>query len=177
MQENNAGLTDVIRLMYAYNTWANERIMTQVAELTPEQYVAPGSASFSSVRDTLVHTLWAQALWLSRWQGGPNFPWYDPNELSRPRNAPYALAGMRSGDARLRRGLGRCRVEPDDPLPQQPRRADGVPTLADHAASSESWHPAPERSRCPSYGVRSLSRLDGFTDLSRFAQGAMTDSD
>jgi uncharacterized damage-inducible protein DinB len=73
-------ITDAIRLMYDYNTWANERIMAQVAELTPEQYVAPGSASFSSVRDTLVHTLWAQALWLSRWQGGPNFPWYDPDE-------------------------------------------------------------------------------------------------
>jgi uncharacterized damage-inducible protein DinB len=80
MTENNAGLVDAIRLMYDYNTWANERIMARVSELTPEQYVAPGSASFSSVRDTLVHTLWAQALWLSRWQGGPNFPWYDPNE-------------------------------------------------------------------------------------------------
>jgi uncharacterized damage-inducible protein DinB len=76
----DAALIDVIRLMYGYNTWANARIMARVAELTPEQYVAPGSASFSSVRDTLVHTLWAQALWLSRWQGGPNFPWYDPSE-------------------------------------------------------------------------------------------------
>jgi uncharacterized damage-inducible protein DinB len=78
--DERAGLLDVIRLMYDYHTWANERIMAKVAELTPEQYVAPGSASFSSVRDTLVHTFWAQALWLSRWQGGPNFPWYDPND-------------------------------------------------------------------------------------------------
>jgi uncharacterized damage-inducible protein DinB len=78
MPETRAGLLDVLHLMYEYNTWANERIMAKAAELTPEQYVAPGSASFSSIRDTLVHTLWAQALWLSRWQGGPNFPWYDP---------------------------------------------------------------------------------------------------
>src|SRR5690348_9230780 len=68
----NASLIDVIRLMYGYNTWANERIMAQVAELTPEQYVASGNASFSSVRDTLVHTMSAQAIWLSRWQGRGN---------------------------------------------------------------------------------------------------------
>lgn len=78
-RNENAGLVDVIRLMYAYNTWANERIMAPVAALTTEEYIAPGNASFSSVRDTLVHILWGQACWLSRWQGGPNFPWYDPH--------------------------------------------------------------------------------------------------
>lgn len=75
-----AGLVDVIRLMYGYNTWANERIMTQAAELTPEQYIAPGNASFSSMRDTLVHTLSGQVIWLSRWQGHANPPWYNPND-------------------------------------------------------------------------------------------------
>lgn len=76
----NAGLVDVVRLMYGYNTWANERIMAQAAVLTPQQYVAPGSASFSSVRDTLVHTMSGQAIWLSRWQGRGNFPLHDPND-------------------------------------------------------------------------------------------------
>ena len=76
----DAGLVDVIRLMYGYNTWANERIMARAAELTLEQYVAPGNASFSSVRDTLVHTLSGQVIWLSRWQGRGNPPWYDPND-------------------------------------------------------------------------------------------------
>jgi uncharacterized damage-inducible protein DinB len=75
-----AGLVDVIGLMYTYNTWANERILARAAALTPAQYIAPGNASFSSVRDTLVHTMSGQAIWLSRWRGGPNFPWYDPNE-------------------------------------------------------------------------------------------------
>lgn len=75
-------MTDMIRTFYAYNTWANERILDKVAELTPEQFVAAGSASFSSVRDTLVHTMWAQWNWLLRWRGQPNPPRFDPEEYA-----------------------------------------------------------------------------------------------
>ena len=64
--------TDLIRTFDGYNTWANERILTTTAGLTPEQFVADGLASFSSVRNTLVHTMWAQWNWLQRWQGHPN---------------------------------------------------------------------------------------------------------
>ena len=62
-------LTEAVRVMYDFNTWANERVLARAAELTSEQYTAAGSASHSSVRETLVHTMWGQALWLSRWQG------------------------------------------------------------------------------------------------------------
>jgi uncharacterized damage-inducible protein DinB len=75
--------TDLIRTFYDYNTWANDRILTTTARLTDEQFVAPGSASFSSIRDTLVHTMWAQWNWLLRWQGGkPNPPQFDPAEYA-----------------------------------------------------------------------------------------------
>ena len=70
--------TDVIRTFYAYNTWANNRILATTAQLTDEQFVAAGSASFSSVRDTLVHTMWAQWNWLLRWRGESNPPRFDP---------------------------------------------------------------------------------------------------
>jgi uncharacterized damage-inducible protein DinB len=61
--------TEFIRTLYAYNTWANERILSTSAQLTPERFLADGGASFGSVRDTLVHTMGAQWIWLSRWQG------------------------------------------------------------------------------------------------------------
>lgn len=73
---------DVIRLMYGFNTWANERVLARVADLTPGQYTASGSASYSSVRDTLVHTMWGQAHWLSRWQGQGDASDYDPNDYN-----------------------------------------------------------------------------------------------
>ena len=50
--------------------------------MTNAQFVAPGSASFSSVRDTLVHTMWAQWNWLLRWRGGPNPPLFEPTEYA-----------------------------------------------------------------------------------------------
>lgn len=72
--------TDLIRTFYGYNTWANARILAAAAGLTDEQFTAPGSASFSSVRDTLVHTMWAQWIWLSRWHGKPSPSPFDPAE-------------------------------------------------------------------------------------------------
>jgi uncharacterized damage-inducible protein DinB len=74
--------SDAIRIFYGYNTWANERILTRAAELTNAQFVAPGSASFSSVRDTLVHTMWAQWNWLRRWRGEPNPPPFEPADYA-----------------------------------------------------------------------------------------------
>jgi uncharacterized damage-inducible protein DinB len=62
-------LTEVIRNLYDYNAWANTRILDRAAALTPAQLLAPGGASFDSVRDTLVHTMGAQWLYLERWHG------------------------------------------------------------------------------------------------------------
>ena len=62
-------ITDVIRSLYRYNAWANAQILDAAARLTREQLLAPGGASFDSVRDTLVHTFGAQWLYLERWQG------------------------------------------------------------------------------------------------------------
>src|SRR5881398_2814529 len=62
-------LLDVIRSMYRYNEWANRRILDTSAGLTPAQLLEGGGASFDSIRDTLVHTMGAQWLYLERWHG------------------------------------------------------------------------------------------------------------
>jgi uncharacterized damage-inducible protein DinB len=62
-------IVDYFRTLYGYNAWANERILESAAHLTGEQFLAGAGASFDSVRDTLVHTLSSQRMWLSRWQG------------------------------------------------------------------------------------------------------------
>jgi len=69
----NAMSLEVIQLQYQYNAWANQRILDTAAQLTPEQLREKSSASFESIFDTLVHTMSAQWIWLSRWQGvSPN---------------------------------------------------------------------------------------------------------
>ncbi len=62
-------LADVVRSLYRYNDWANRRILDTSARLTPEQLLAGGGASFDSIRDTLLHTMGAQWLYLERWHG------------------------------------------------------------------------------------------------------------
>lgn len=54
---------DYIRLMFAYNYWANHLILDRAAQLTPEQYKAPRSFSFGGLHGTLVHLLDAEIVW------------------------------------------------------------------------------------------------------------------
>ncbi len=64
-------ITPVIQTLYAYNAWANGRVLAAATRLTQDQFVAPVTglnASFPSVRDTLVHTLGAQRHWLARFR-------------------------------------------------------------------------------------------------------------
>jgi len=57
-----------IQLIYEYNNWANGLILAKSAEVTPEQFVAPTTHSFPSLRATLVHTLDAEWSWRMRLQ-------------------------------------------------------------------------------------------------------------
>lgn len=75
-------MLELIRSFYAYNTWANNRILEMAEKLTPEQFVAEVGASFPSVRDTLVHTLSAQRLWLARFQALPSPPMFDAADFA-----------------------------------------------------------------------------------------------
>lgn len=54
---------DEIQLMYDYNYWANERMLTTAAQITPEQFTAPTSFSWGSLRNTLVHTMDTEYGW------------------------------------------------------------------------------------------------------------------
>jgi len=58
-----------IEQLFEYNRWANDRVLTAVSSLSPEQFTKDLSNSFPSVRDTLVHMVWAEWIWLMRWRG------------------------------------------------------------------------------------------------------------
>src|SRR5213593_335031 len=61
--------SELVRTLYRYNAWATARILERAARLRPDELAAPSGASFSSVRETLVHIMAAQWIWLARWQG------------------------------------------------------------------------------------------------------------
>ncbi|MEZ4417625.1 MAG: DinB family protein [Gemmatimonadota bacterium] len=62
-------MIDEIRELYAYNRWANERILAAVVQLDEAALGRDLGGSFGSVRDTLAHMLAAEWIWLERWTG------------------------------------------------------------------------------------------------------------
>lgn len=58
-----------IQLLYRYNQWSTAKILNAAANLTTEQYLAPGPFPHGGLRGTLVHALFAEWIWRSRWEG------------------------------------------------------------------------------------------------------------
>jgi uncharacterized damage-inducible protein DinB len=66
---------DEVRTLYAYNSWANHRVLDACALLDAAKFTQNLHSSFPSVRDTLAHIMLAEWLWLERWLGrSPGFP-------------------------------------------------------------------------------------------------------
>jgi uncharacterized damage-inducible protein DinB len=59
----------VIQELFRYNRWANGRLIDAVARLTPDEFNRDLGSSYPSLRDTLLHIIWAEWIWLQRWKG------------------------------------------------------------------------------------------------------------
>ena len=58
-----------IEQLYEYNGWANARIVEAASRLTAGEFTKDLRSSYRSVRDTLVHVMSAEWIWLMRWKG------------------------------------------------------------------------------------------------------------
>jgi uncharacterized damage-inducible protein DinB len=58
-----------ILLLYQYNQWSTKKILTAASNLTEEQFIASASFPHGGVRSTLVHALFAEWIWRTRWEG------------------------------------------------------------------------------------------------------------
>lgn len=76
-------MKEYIRFIYAYNAWANQRILDTCQELTPSQFLAGSGHSTinPSIRDTLVHIMGAQEIWLARFGGVSPTRTLDPQDF------------------------------------------------------------------------------------------------
>jgi uncharacterized damage-inducible protein DinB len=61
-----------IKLLFAYNAWANNRIFESLAGLSEEQYRRDLGSSHGGIHGAVTHLLGAEAMWLSRWLGAPD---------------------------------------------------------------------------------------------------------
>jgi uncharacterized damage-inducible protein DinB len=58
-----------IRALFAYDEWANARVLNAAAGLAAEQLTRDLGSSFATLGDTLAHIVAVEWLWLRRWQG------------------------------------------------------------------------------------------------------------
>jgi uncharacterized damage-inducible protein DinB len=72
-----------IETLYAYNRWSNQRLFSTLEKLNPQQLATEVRSSFTTIRETVFHILFAEWLWLKRWQGtSPRASSPDPNVTS-----------------------------------------------------------------------------------------------
>jgi uncharacterized damage-inducible protein DinB len=55
--------------LFDHNYWARDRQLAVCGSLSGNDFARPMGSSFSSLRDTLSHLVWAEWLWLERWEG------------------------------------------------------------------------------------------------------------
>jgi uncharacterized damage-inducible protein DinB len=65
---------DDFQLLYEYDRWANNRVLQAASALTGEQFTRDLGGSFRSVRDTLVHIIGGEWIWLRYWKDPPLNP-------------------------------------------------------------------------------------------------------
>ena len=61
--------SDELRDLYAFNRWANARVRAEVATLSDDDFRRDMKNSFPSVRDTWLHIMASEWVWLARWLG------------------------------------------------------------------------------------------------------------
>ena len=65
MQKGRAmGKLEVIRSMFGYNEWANDKILEAAAKLSAEELSRKSGLSPKGVTDTLAHAVGTQIFWL-----------------------------------------------------------------------------------------------------------------
>ena len=60
---------DEVRSLFAFNAWANHRMLQACSALTPAEFTQPATSSFPTVCDTLRHIMGVEWLYLERLHG------------------------------------------------------------------------------------------------------------
>jgi uncharacterized damage-inducible protein DinB len=79
---------DDIRTLFEYDRWANARVFDAISNLTAEQFNRDLGGSFRSVRDTLLHLIGGEWIWLQYWRAPPASP-LEVEELVVRRDAEF----------------------------------------------------------------------------------------
>src|SRR6266508_639871 len=60
---------ELMKTLYAYNSWAAGRLLDALERLTPDELAVPGCSGHGSIRETLAHFMATQWGWFSWFDG------------------------------------------------------------------------------------------------------------
>lgn len=80
---------DEIQLLYEFGHWANKRVLHAVSTLSVEEFTRDLGGSFRSVRDTLVHIVGSEWVWLAYWKEPCPAP--PSSQICGPGPTPYLI--------------------------------------------------------------------------------------
>ena len=89
---------DDIRLLYEYDRWANRRVLKATSTLSHQQFTRAMSGSFHCVRDTLLHIVGGEWIWLAYWRSPPDSS-ASLSELRARRDALFSPEAFANIDA------------------------------------------------------------------------------
>ena len=65
---------DYCQLMARYNAWQNNQLTDELERLDVAELTKNRKAFFKTILGTINHLLWADLMWMSRFEGGPQPP-------------------------------------------------------------------------------------------------------
>ncbi len=65
---------EFVQTMARYNVWQNGQLRAALEPLSQDDLTRDRGAFFGSLLGTLNHILWGDAVWMTRFDGGPRFP-------------------------------------------------------------------------------------------------------
>lgn len=158
MTSLRAELTELV----AFNDWATRRIFEAVGTLSAGEWTAEVGGSFSTIAQTMGHSVGAEWIWLERWKGSS--PSSAPGWMKEPK-ADELAERWEEVAAERARWLA-ARTEADVGAPLDYRRLDGEPgstrldVLVRHVVNHSTYH----RGQVAAF-LRTLGKVPPSTDL------------
>lgn len=103
---------DELADLFRFNRWAEQRMFEATGKLSDEEMNRDLGNSFPSVRETLLHIVGAEWVWLSRWKGtSPTEYPRDKRDLTHPKFSPGGAVSIRIVMPGSRISLSRIWIE------------------------------------------------------------------
>ncbi len=88
---------EMARELLSYNTWANNRMLDATSQLDAEQFARELGGSYPSTQATLAHMVWAEWLWLERWQDHSPMEVFQPSQFPSPQSVSSRWRAIQAG--------------------------------------------------------------------------------